>query len=60
MKKRVAKKILKNKEVLKYHKAQFDKAETVIRKYEKNKPEEKPSEEKVATAASSTEAEAEA
>ncbi|MEO1653737.1 MAG: hypothetical protein AAFU64_09340 [Bacteroidota bacterium] len=60
MKKRVAKKILKNKENLKYHKAQLDKAETVIRKYEKNKPEEKPAEEKVVADTPTNEAQAEA
>jgi hypothetical protein len=37
---RVAEKILKNQETLKYHKYQIRKAETVVRKYLKNKKEE--------------------
>lgn len=34
---RVAKKILKNKEQLSYGKLQTTKAETIVRRYEKNK-----------------------
>lgn len=40
MKIRVAKKILKNQETLKYHKHQVTKAETVVRRYKKNAPAE--------------------
>ncbi|PWJ34115.1 hypothetical protein [Sediminitomix flava] len=36
MKKRVAKKILKNKETLNYNKGQVAKAETVMARYERN------------------------
>ncbi len=34
---RIAKKILKNKEQLNYGKVQMTKAETIVRRYEKNK-----------------------
>ena len=36
---RVAKKILKNRETLDYNKGQIQKAETFMRRYEKNKKE---------------------